>query len=354
MLFQPARIGGLAVRNRIALAPCTRQRARLDGTPTDMMATYYRQRATAGLIVTESIAPCAEGNGFLFAPGLFTREHVAGWRAVTDAVHDEGGAIFAQLTHVGRINDPLLLPDGMVPVAPSAVRPDPASRRYGFPTRRVQRPYGTPRALAPAEIADVIDGFRNAALRATAAGFDGVELHAGTGYLPMQFLGTNTNLRDDEYGGDVERRCRFVLDCVDAMSMAIGAARIAVRLTPGFNFNDVEDADPVATYSCLVPALARRGIAYLQVGEHGEGWDVHRTLRPLFDGAYIAVGGYTRASAIAALESGMTMIAFGRAFIANPDLVARLENDWPLNELDVSTLYTQGAEGYTDYPCFSR
>jgi N-ethylmaleimide reductase len=353
ILFQPIRLGDTTIRNRIAMAPCTRQRAHLDGTPTDMMVEYYRQRAGAGLIITEGISPAVGGNGYLFAPGLYTDQHQAGWRRVTQAVHGRGAAIFAQLMHVGRLSDPLILPHGILPVSASAVQPDPTARHYTVNCPRPKRSYGVPHALTVHEIGEVIGEFADCATRARNAGFDGVELHAASGYLPMQFLSTNTNRRDDKYGGTVQKRARFVIECVQAMQKATSPGFVAVKVGPGWTFHDVFDDDPPATYSHLAAELSKLGIAYLQVGNYGQPWDVHGVLRPLFSGPMIGVAGFTRSSALAALaDKRMDMVAFGQAYVANPDLAERFRAGQPINQPDSSTFYTQGAEGYIDYPTF--
>lgn len=350
-LFQPLALGDVTVPNRIAMAPCTRQRARLDGVPTDLMVEFYRQRASAGLLITEGIAPSAQGNGYLFAPGLHNDAQEQGWRRVTDAVHAEGGRIFAQIMHVGRLSDPLIQPDAGTPVAPSAVQPDPLARHYTVNCPRPKRVYGTPHALTVEEIAAVVGNYADCARRAQAAGFDGVEVHAASGYLPMQFLSTNTNLRQDRYGGDVAGRARFLLECVEAMQAATYPGFVAVKVGPGWTFHDVFDDDPVATYSHVAAELSERRIAFLEVGNYGQDWDVHAVLRPLFKGPMIGVAGFTRTRAAEAIGNGtLDMVAFGQAFIANPDLVARFRNGWNLTRPDSSTFYTQGAEGYTDYP----
>jgi N-ethylmaleimide reductase len=256
-LFDPIRIGGITLKNRLAMAPMTRQRSTLDGVPTDLNVEYYRQRASAGLLVTEGIYPSFMGRGYLFTPGLHTDAQEAGWRRVAQAVHGEGGALFGQIMHVGRLSDPLML-DGAQPIAPSAVQPDPKARHYTVTCPRPKRPYPQPRALSHAEIFGVIDDFRQCAVRARRAGLDGVEIHAASGYLPMQFLSTNTNQRDDAWGGSVEKRCAFLLACVDAMAAATAPEFVAVKISPGWSFHNVFDDDPVATYSHLVRQLSRR------------------------------------------------------------------------------------------------
>lgn len=351
-LFQPLRVGALTLSNRIVMAPMTRHRATLDGVPTPEMARYYRQRASAGLIVSEGVYPCERGKGNLFIPGLCNAEQVAGWRFVTDAVHEAGGLIVCQLMHGGRLSDPLMQPGQQLPLAPSAVRPDPRARHYTFHSPRVKRPYPTPRAMRVEDIEQAIRDYADAARRAEDAGFDGVEIHAASGYLPHQFLATNTNLRDDAWGGDVPRRARFLLEVVEAIGAATRPDFVAVKLSPGWTFHDVFDDDPQATFTHVVRELSARRIAYLQVGDYGMDWDVHGLLRPLFEGPYMAVSGYSRAGAAAMIAGGgADLVAFGQAYIANPDLAERYRHGWGLNPADGSTFYTQGAEGYTDYPC---
>jgi N-ethylmaleimide reductase len=354
VLFQPLKLGEITVRNRLAMAPCTRQRAHVDGTPTEIMVEYYRQRAGAGVLITEGIAPAANGTGYFFMPGLFTDAHQEGWRKVTEAVHAEGGALFGQVMHVGRLTDTLMLPPGLKPVSASAVQPDPKARHYTVNCPRPKRPYGTPHALTVAEIAEVVGQFADCARRAREAGFDGVEIHGASGYLPMQFLSTNTNRRDDAYGGSVANRARFLLECVEAMQAATAPGFVAVKVGPGWTFHDVFDDDPIATYSHVAAELSKRGIAFLEVGNYGQPWDVHGTLRPLFEGPMIGVAGFTRATAIEAIAAGrMDMVAFGQAFIANPDLPERFRRRLPLNAPDTATYYTQGTEGYIDYPDYA-
>lgn len=353
-LFEPIEIGGTRLSNRLAMAPMTRQRSGLDGVPTELNVEHYRQRASAGLIVSEGIYPSDMGKGYLFTPGLSNDAHVAGWMRVTDAVHAEGGVIFGQVMHCGRLSDPLML-DGRQPIGASAVQPDPTARHYTITCPRPKRPYPQPRALTHAEVLGVIDDFRDCAVRAQQAGFDGVEIHAASGYLPMQFLSTNTNLRDDAWGGSVEKRCAFLLACVDAMAAATRPDFVAVKLSPGWTFHNVFDEDPVSTYSYAVSELSRRSIAYLQLGDYAVGWDVYGTLRPLFDGPAMLVAGFTQPTAAAAVHEGRaSLIGMGQAFIANPDLVERYRNSWRLNRPEVATYYTQGAEGYTDYPVFAH
>lgn len=352
-LFTPLKLGNITVRNRIAMAPLTRQRSYLDGGPTDLNVEYYRQRASAGLLISEGIYPSEMGKGYLFSPGLCSDAHAAGWSDVTRAVHDANGAIFAQIMHVGRLSDSLMLPDRAQPIGASAVRPDPKARHYTISCPRAKRPYEEPRALNTEEVYQAIEEFGACAAYARQAGFDGVEIHAASGYFPMQFLSTNSNVRTDEFGGSVENRARFLLACVDAMIARTDAGFVAVKISPGWNFHNVFDDDPVATYTHVTRELSKRGIAYLQVGNYGMDWDVHGTLRPLFDGPYMGVAGFTRRSAADAIAAGrMDLVAFGQHYLANPDLVERFQKGWPLNRPDPDTYYTQGEAGYTDYPFY--
>ncbi len=356
-LFQPLRVGTVTVKNRLAMAPLTRHRSRLDGVPTDLNVEYYRQRSGAGLIVSEGTYPSDMGKGYLFIPGLTSAAHVAGWRQVTDAVHAAGGVIFCQLMHCGRLSDPLLLPGQADPIAPSAVQPDPAARHYTTNCPRPKRgaPYPMPRALTTQDVYGVIEEFRRATELARDAGFDGVEIHAASGYLPHQFLSTNVNVRTDDFGGSVARRANFLLSCVDAMRDVAGPGFVAVKISPGWNFHNVFDDDPVATFSHVAVELSRRGIAYLQVGNYGMDWDVHGILRPLFDGPYMAVAGFTRRSAAQMIASGgADMVAFGQAYLANPDLDVRFRLGQGLNPPKLDSYYMQGAEGYVDYPTFAQ
>lgn len=350
-LFEPLQVGRTQIRNRLAFAPCTRQRSDLDGTPNALNVEYYRQRSGAGLIVSEGIYPDDMGKGYLFSPGLCTESHVLGWRRVTDAVHAAGGAIFGQIMHVGRLSDPLMLPGGATPIGASAVQPDPTARHYTVNCPRPKRPYPTPRALSTREVRDVIDHYKRCAQMADRAGFDGVEIHAASGYLPMQFLSTNTNLRDDEFGGSVERRANFLLNCVDAMAEVKGPGFVAVKISPGWTFHNVFDDDPVATYTHVARELSKRQIAYLQVGDFGSDWDVFGKMRAAFEGPMMAVVGFTRARGAQTLADGTAdLIGYGQGYMANPDLERRYANGWPLERPRHETYYTQGAEGYIDYP----
>jgi len=350
ILFEPLQVGDMTIKNRLAMAPMTRQRSYLDGTPTDLNVEHYRQRASAGLIISEGIAPSEMGWGYLFSPGLYTDSHEEGWRKVSEAVHAEGGHIFGQIMHVGRLSDELLH-NGKQPIAPSTVQPDPTARHYTVNCPRPKRPYLPPRALTHQEVLGVIDDFRDCAVRAQRAGLDGVEIHAASGYLPMQFLSTNTNLRTDEWGGSVEKRANFLLACVDAMIAATSPGFVAAKFSPGWQFHNVFDDDPIATYTHATRELSKRDLAYLQLGNYGMEWDVYGTLRPLFDGPVGFTAGFTRSTGAKAIaQDGADFICFGQNYISNPDLAERYQRGLGLNHIDQDTYYTQGAKGYTDYP----
>lgn len=347
-LFTPLQAGALALPNRVVMAPMTRSRALDDGSVSAMTATYYAQRASAGLIITEGLFPEAMGKGYVRTPGLATDEQAASWARVTRAVHAAGGRIAAQLMHVGRISDPLFLPHGSTPVAPSAMRPQGSSY-----TDLGARPHITPRALERTEIKRIVNAYATATERALEAGFDAVELHAGSGYLPMQFLSSRTNHRLDEYGGDVLARSRFLLEVLDAMVAVADAGRVGLKLTPELPFNDIADDTPELTYTTLMREVAQRGIAFAEVVSTGP-IDWHALLRPLFDGAYFLGGGQTRDSAVAHLQAGRAdAVVFGQAFIANPDLPRRLLSGAPLASADRDTFYSPGPQGYVDYVAWS-
>ncbi len=352
LLFQPFQAGALTLRNRIVMAPLTRSRAQQPGdVPGPMNALYYRQRASAGLIVSEATQITPQGKGYAFTPGIHSDEQIAGWRLVTDAVHAEGGSIVLQLWHVGRISHPSLQPGGALPVAPSAIKPKgQAFTETGF------QDFVTPRALAAEELPGIVADYARAARNAIAAGFDGVEIHVANGYLLDQFLRDGTNHRTDQYGGSVENRLRFPLQVVDAVVAAVGAERVGIRLSPVTPSNDIADSNPTAVFFPLVEALAERGLAYVHVVEGATGgtrasaFDFD-ALRRRFPGAWMVNNSYTRELAVEHLAQGRTdLVAFGRPFIANPDLVERLRLGAPLAEVDRATLYGGDAKGYTDYP----
>ena len=336
------------------MAPLTRSRARSDGVPVPLMATYYAQRASAGLIIAEGTNISARARGYAFTPGLYTPEQVQEWHRVTDAVHARCGRIFVQLWHVGRVSHPSLQPGGILPVAPSAIRP--GGKAF---TETGYQPCVTPRALDPSEIDAIVDEYRSAARNALAAGFDGVEIHAANGYLLEQFLRDSTNRRNDAYGGAIKNRTRLLFEVVDAVSRICDRGRTGVRLSPLGIANDIgADSDPQSLYCHAVNGLNDFELGYLHVIEGQTqgprkvegGFDL-TLLRKLFRGTYIANNGYDLELAQRARrENTADLIAFGRAFIANPDLVARFKTGSPLNAPDPATFFGGGAHGYTDYP----
>ena len=348
-LFSQVQIGRHTLTNRMVMAPMTRSRSDDFGVPTELVPTYYAQRAGAGLIISEGVFPVALGQGYLRTPGIETAEQVATWKQVSDAVHARGGRIFMQLMHCGRISHPSLLPDGALPQAPSAIKP--AGQTW---TATGLQDFVTPHALSMVEIAAVIEGYRQAARLAIEAGFDGVELHAASGYLPEQFLSTGSNQRTDEYGGSVENRTRFVLEVLNAMATEIGSDRVGIKLSPEMNFNDIVDANPQETYTWLVEQLHGLNLAYLHVALFGASVDYHALLRPLFDGSYLIGGGLDQNAAEALIAEGRAdAVVFGSAFLANPDLPERFRTGAELNVPDKDTFYAPGAQGYIDYPAMS-
>lgn len=342
----PVRIGRYDLRNRLVMAPMTRSRAGDDGVTSDLTVTYYAQRASAGLIISEGVFPSALGKGYVHTPGIETPEQVAAWKKVADAVHERGGRIFMQMMHSGRISHPSLL-NGDTPVAPSAIKP--AGQAW---TSAGQVDFVEPRALTTAEVADVIDDYRQATRRALEAGFDGVELHAASGYLPEQFLSSGSNQRQDQYGGSVENRARFVLETLDAMIAQAGADRVGIKLSPEMNYNSITDAAPQQTYRYLVEQLRGKGLAYLHVALFGTQTDYHSILRPLFGGTYLMGSGLTQQLAESVLAEGKAdATVFGSAFLANPDLPERFRQGAALNEADRNTFFAPPtAQGYIDYP----
>jgi len=353
-LFTPTRIGAIDVRNRIAMAPLTRSRASMGGLPSPLAAEYYRQRASAGLLITEATNISRQARGYAYTPGLYTDEHVAAWKQVTDAVHAEGGRIVVQLWHVGRMSHTSLQENGAAPVAPSAIR----AGGQVFTEAGFEAP-SMPRALALDEIAAIVEDYRQAAQRAKDAGFDGVEVHAANGYLLEQFLRDSTNHRDDRYGGSIENRARLALEVVDAVASVWGAGRVGVRLSPlSTAIGDTPlDSTPLLTHEYLARQLGERGLAYLHVVEgqmHGDNGtaaqDIVDALKQAFGGAYIANNGYDRQRALTATASSHAdMVAFGRAFIGNPDLVERLRDNKPLFDAPMAGYFGGGAEGYTRF-----
>jgi len=353
-LFTPLKAGAIDLKNRIVMAPLTRNRARAeDDAPYEIHVDYYSQRAGAGLIVTEASQISPEGKGYAWTPGIHSAAQVAGWKAVTDAVHARGGRIVLQLWHVGRISHTSLQPDGQAPVAPSAVS---AGAKTFDGEQFVET--STPRALELSEIPRVIEDYRKAARNALEAGFDGVEVHAANGYLIDQFLRDGANKRTDDYGGSIENRTRLMREVVEAVVAIWGADRVGIRLSPFSAANNITDSDPMPLFEHAVDILNGFGLAYLHMieGQTGgpreleEGQSI-AALRARFDGVYMANNGYDRTLAIDMVESGKAdLVAFGRPYIANPDLAERLKQNAPLNEPDSSTFYGGGREGYTDYP----
>ncbi|MFF7987606.1 alkene reductase [Streptomyces sp. NPDC007901] len=351
--FDPIELGGKRLANRIAMAPMTRSRAYGPGaSATELMTTYYAQRSSAGLIITEGVQPSVVGQGYPDTPGLHSAEQVAAWRQVTDAVHREGGVIFAQLLHTGRIGHPSLLPAGLVPVAPSAV----AAKGQVY-THEGLQDFVTPRELDDEEIVQTIADFADAARNAIAAGFDGVELHGANGYLIHQFLAPNTNQRTDRWGGDTTGRARFAVDVTRAVADAIGAHRTGVRFSPGVPFNDIDETDQAnleETYTTVAAALAPLGLAYLHILE-GSNQSLTGVLRKDWPGTFI-LNPFTSSEptdhrSLSLIEDGAAdMLAFGALFVANPDLPRRLASGGPYNEPDRATYYGGDEHGYTDYP----
>lgn len=349
-LFTPVRIGRHTLPNRLIMAPMTRSRADDAGIPSDLVTIYYTQRASAGLIITEGVFPSAMGKGYVRTPGIDTDAQITAWKQVTEAVHAKGGRIFMQVMHCGRISHPSLLPNDAQPVAPSAIKP--AGQTW---TGSGMQEFVTPRELTLDEIAGVIDDYRLATRRALAAGFDGVELHAASGYLPEQFLSSGSNQRKDQYGGSVANRARFVLDVLAAMVAEAGGDRVGIKISPEMNFNDIVDANPQETYIYLVEQLRGLNLAYLHVALFGAKVDYHALLRPRFNGVYLIGGGLDQKSAEAALTDGRAdATVFGGAFLANPDLPERFRKGGALNTPDKNTFYSPGAQGYTDYPFLSE
>lgn len=353
LLHSPFTLGELTLANRLVMSPMTRSRGTLDNRPGPLAATYYAQRASAGLIVTEGTQTSAAAKGFSRVPGIFTDVQVAEWRDVTGAVHDAGGRIFCQLWHCGRISHHLSQPGHQPPVAPSAVR----AEAFVVLDDGTRVEADTPRPFETAELPLLIDEFVGAARNAVAAGFDGVELHGANGYLLHQFLSPSTNLRTDGYGTTPAGRMRLVLELAEAVGAAIGRERTGIRLSPLNRYNDIGAPDSEAFYATLVGELDRIGLGYIHMveGQAGQVRDLegidHHAWRRRFSGAWIANNLYDRDLAEAALQAGSAdLISFGRPFIANPDLVERYRTGAPLNEVDFATAYRGDAPGYTDYP----
>ena len=349
-LFNPLTLGALTLPNRIIMAPLTRCRADEGHVPSDLMAEYYAQRASAGLIVAEATMVMEGNSAFWREPGIYSDAQVAGWRKVTDAVHVKGGHIFLQLWHGGRATHPLLN-NGQQPVAPSAI----AIEGDEVHTPEGKKPYVTPRELRDDELPGIVEGFRKAAQNAKAAGFDGVEVHGANGYLLDEFLRDGANKRTGPYGGPIENRARLLLEVTDAAISVWGADRVGVRISPLNSFNSMSDSDPVGVTNYVGAQLAKRGVAYLHLMradffgvQHG---DVVSPARAAFPGVLIGNMGYSPADAAESVDSGMLdAVAFGHHYVSNPDLVERVRVGAAFAEPDAATFYSQGAAGYTDYP----
>ncbi len=355
VLLAPVALGDLSLPNRVIMAPLTRCRATVPGNvPNEMMRTYYRQRASAGLIISEATQVVPEGQGYPATPGIHSDEQQAGWEMITRAVHDAGGRMVLQLWHVGRVSHSDFQPGGKLPVAPSAIAID----GEGYVPSGEKKPFETPRALETEEIPELVKAYARATERALAAGFDGVEVHAANGYLIDEFLRDGTNKRTDRYGGSLENRMRFLNEVLDAVTAVAGVSRTGIRISPLQPFNGMYDSNPRETFSHVVRALNPRGLAYLHIagmgedepGAAGPAFDL-ADLVPLFDGPVIRNYQYDLGRAEADVTAGRAdAIAFGVPFIANPDLVERIRRDAPWNDADTSTFYGGGEKGYIDYP----
>jgi len=367
-LLSPLQLGPYELPNRLVMAPLTRNRASVGNIPNELNATYYGQRASAGLIISEATQISPQGLGYPMTPGIHSAEQVTGWQLVTNAVHEKGGRIFLQLWHVGRISHPSLQPDGALPVAPSAIRPEGMAATFSG-----EQPFVTPRALEIDEIPGIIEQYRAAAKNALAAGFDGVEIHSANGYLLDQFLQDKTNQRTDIYGGAIENRARLLMEVTEAVTTIWGADRVGVRLSPSGAFNDISDSNPKALFTYVVNALNDFGLAYLHLVEPRVNADALKNwasyagtpepeegltcgyFRSIFRGIIISSGGYTRDLANSAIASAKAdLIAFGRLYISNPDLAERFALNAPLNPYDRDRFYGGDEKGYTDYPTLNQ
>ena len=356
-LFEPLQLGSLVLANRVFMAPLTRTRADEDGVPSELAATYYSQRASAGLIVTEATQISPMGKGYSNTPGIHSQAQLQGWEQIVESVHKSGGRIFLQLWHVGRISHTSLLPNNAQPVAPSAIRAN-ADTHIATGSAQVSEPV----ALSASGIKRTLADYRSAASNAKKAGFDGVEIHAANGYLIDQFLRTGTNQRTDEYGGPASNRIRFLAETVETVLEVWDSRQVGVRISPTVDFNDMTDANPLETFSVAVEKLNSYGLGYLHVVEQAqdskgnaeEAVALSAHLRTLWNGVYVVNGGYDGPKGKEAIRNGHAdAVAYGRAFLANPDLPRRLQLEAPLNELDPTTIYGGGAAGYTSYPKLS-
>lgn len=356
-VLSPIHLGPYTLPNRVVMAPMTRNRAGPGNVPQDLNAEYYRQRASAGLIITEATQISPQGVGYPATPGIHSAEQVTGWQKVTDAVHKQGGRIFLQLWHVGRISHPSLQPDGALPVAPSAIQPEGEAITYEGP-----QPFVTPRALETEEIPGIVRQYIVGAENALAAGFDGVEIHSANGYLLDQFLRDGSNQRNDHYGGSIENRARLLMEVTQAVTAVWGGGRVGVRISPLQPFNDMRDSNPEALFSYVTERMNEVYLAYLHVtemgkespGAAGEAFDLQK-LRRIYHGTYMTNAGYDLESANAALAAGQAdMVAFGVPYLANPDLPERMAKKAALNMPNPDTFYGGDAVGYTDYPVMEQ
>jgi len=349
-LFDTLKIGGIELKNRIVMAPLTRSRANDEGVQPAFTVDYYTQRSSGGLLITEATNVSPMAKGYVRTPGIYTPQQIESWRKVTDSVHANGGNIFMQIFHTGRVALPDFLPDNQLPVAPSAVRS--AGQNY---TDAGMKEFVVPRELTTEEVKATVQDYANAAKNAIEAGFDGVEIHGANGYLIQQFLSTNVNLRTDEYGGSIENRSRFLLEIVEAITSAIGNERTSLRLSPGGEFGDIKETDAEQLYEYIIGKLNDLGLAYLHIGTFDPHRDWHPVLRPLYNGIYLAGVGFDQERGERLLaENGADAIVYGKLFLANPDLPERFRAEETLNAWDESTFYTPGEKGYTDYPALAK
>lgn len=353
-LLSPTQLGPYQLKNRMAMAPLTRRRAGEGNVPVDIMATYYAQRASAGLIIAEGAQISLQGIGYMNTPGIHTPEQVEGWKKATKAVHEKDGLIFLQLWHVGRVSHSLLQPNQQLPVAPSAINPG-----GELTTPQGKKPTETPRALEPEEIPGIVEDYRKAAQNARVAGFDGVEIHAANSYLIDQFLHESSNLRTDEYGGSIENRARFLFEVLEAVVSVWGSEKVGIRLAPSGTRYGMDDPDPAGLFAYVIQKLNDYNLAYLHLVEPLLLLDdyphfvkeVAKYFRPFYHGTLMTCGNFTQEKGNHYLREGWAdLIAYGRLFIANPDLPKRFELKAPLNQPDADTFYTSGERGYTDYP----
>lgn len=345
-LLSPIKVGNMMLKNKVVMAPLTRSRADESDIPSDIMAEYYSQRSSAGLIITEASQVSNQGKGYPRTPGIFTKEQIEGWKKITAAVHKEDGKIFLQIWHVGRLSHRDAQLSGALPVAPSAIKPD-----GNIFTVTGLKELEQPRALELSEIAGIVNDFRQAAVNANEAGFDGVEIHAANGYLIEQFLKDGTNQRDDQYGGSAENRVLFLKEVVNAVVDELGAERVGVRVSPIFDGFSMSDSNPEETYDAVINVLNSYNLAYLHVMQLGEGSFDFVNLKNKYNGLYIANGGYDAESAELSIQNDHSdLVSFGSKFLANPDLIERFKTNADLNEPDSQTFYQGGEKGYIDYP----